>query len=71
MYPLDMHAHTYDKATVARKLGVLTQILMFCPDAEQSQYLFGLKTSALMTSLPGSVYKCFPSFKSHSIAFPS
>lgn len=49
----------------------LTQILMVGPTAAHSQYLLGLKHRAFKTAPPSSVYKCFPSFKSHSIAWPS
>lgn len=41
------------------------------PVAAQSQYLLGLKQRALMVSPPSRVYRCFPSFRSHSMACPS
>ena len=50
---------------------LLTQILMLGPAAAQSQYLLGLKQSEFRMSPPSSVYRCFPSFKSHSMAIPS
>lgn len=49
----------------------LTQTLMLGPAAAHSQYLFGLKQRAFRMSPPSRVYKCFPSFKSHSMAIPS
>merc|ERR1719357_2068505 len=48
-----------------------SQILMLGPVAAHNQYLFGLKVNVLMMSLLSSVYKCFPSLRSHSIALPS
>lgn len=44
---------------------------MVGPTAAQSQYLLGLKHRELIMSPPSRVYKCLPSFKSHSIAIPS
>lgn len=48
-----------------------SQILMLAPVAAQSQYLLGLKHNELIILPPSKVYRCFPSFRSHSIAFPS
>ena len=44
---------------------------MLGPVAAHSQYLLGLKHKALITSPPSKVYKCLPSPRSHSIAWPS
>ena len=44
---------------------------MLGPVAAHNQYRFGLKHKELMMFPPSKVYKCFPSFKSQSIAFPS
>lgn len=49
----------------------LTQILMLGPVAAHSQYRLGLKQRALMVSPLSRVYRCFPSFRSHSMACPS
>jgi hypothetical protein len=41
------------------------------PNAAHSQYLFGEKHKAVMISLWSKVWRCLPSFKSHSIALQS
>jgi len=56
---------------VLNTIDIHTQILILGPVAAHSQYLFGLKVNALITSPPSNVYKCFPSFKSHNMACPS
>merc|ERR1719357_1120517 len=48
-----------------------SQILMVGPAAAQSQYLLGLKQRALIPSWESRVYRCLPSFRSHSIDRPS
>ena len=52
-------------------IDIHTHILILGPVAAHSQYLFGLKVNALITSPPSNVYKCFPSFKSHNMTCPS
>lgn len=49
----------------------ITQILILGPVAAHNQYRLGLKHNELMIFPPSNVYRCFPSFKSHNIAFPS
>merc|ERR1719244_2038881 len=44
---------------------------MVGPVAAHSQYLLGEKVRALMVSARSSVYKCLPSFRSHSMALAS
>lgn len=53
------------------KYAMHTQILMEGPKAAHSQYLLGEKHSDVMMSLWSKVWRCLPSFKSHSIAFMS
>merc|ERR1712141_233275 len=48
-----------------------SQILMEGPVAAHSQYLLGEKIRALMMSPPSRVYRCLPSFRSQSMAWPS
>lgn len=52
-------------------LWELTQILIRGPYAAHSQYLLGEKHRAVIMSLWSKVWRCFPSFKSQSIAFMS
>merc|ERR1719412_2816590 len=48
-----------------------SQILMVGPVAAHNQYLLGEKVSPLMGSLWSRVYRCLPSFRSHSMALVS
>merc|ERR1712133_161577 len=85
VWPSADHANEIQSAGLALPLRLITSglrssttdfdskshILMLGPEAAHSQYRFGLKVRVLIMSPPSRVYKCLPSFRSHSIAFPS